>query len=168
MIHTNIPPEIGQIRNILSEVTDPEIPVLTIGDMGIIREIQIGETGKVRVVITPTYTGCPAMDMITVNIKSALQENGYDQVEVETVLYPEWTTDWISAEGKAKLKSYGIAPPAQKTTDTSFIKGENPIVHCPLCDSFDTEMISRFGSTPCKSLYKCNACLEPFDYFKCH
>jgi ring-1,2-phenylacetyl-CoA epoxidase subunit PaaD len=168
MVHTNISTGNEQIRNILSEVTDPEIPVLTIGDMGIIRDIQTDVSGLIRIVITPTYTGCPAMDMITVNIKSALQEHGYDHVEVQTVLYPEWTTDWITAEGKAKLKAYGIAPPAQKTTDTAFIKGENPIVHCPLCDSPDTEMISRFGSTPCKSLYKCNACLEPFDYFKCH
>lgn len=159
-------PEI--IREILSEVTDPEIPVLTIGDMGIVRDVRINPDSKVIVTITPTYTGCPAMDMITVNIKSALQENGIEAVEVETVLSPEWTTDWISSEGRKKLKAYGIAPPAQRTSDISFIKGENPVVQCPLCDSVNTEMISRFGSTPCKSLYKCNDCLEPFDYFKCH
>lgn len=156
------------IKEILETVTDPEIPVLTIGDMGIIRDINVDENDKVTVTITPTYTGCPAMDMITVNIKAALQDAGFMNTEVLTVLSPEWTTDWISESGKKKLREYGIAPPAEKTTDTSYIKGKNPVVACPLCGSVNTEMVSRFGSTPCKSLYRCKDCLEPFDYFKCH
>jgi ring-1,2-phenylacetyl-CoA epoxidase subunit PaaD len=160
--------QIELIKEILEAVTDPEIPVLTIGDMGIIRDINVDENDKVTVTITPTYTGCPAMDMITVNIKAALEDAGFMNTEVLTVLSPEWTTDWISEAGKKKLREYGIAPPAEKTTDTSYLTGKSPAVACPLCGSVNTEMVSRFGSTPCKSLYRCKDCLEPFDYFKCH
>ena len=157
------------IKTLLEQVTDPEIPVITISELGILQDVQYDEgTRKVIVNITPTYTGCPAMDMITVNIKSALQEVGLNNVEVVSKLEPIWTTDWITEEGRAKLKAYGIAPPVEKTTDPSFLSGQTPAIQCPQCSSFNTSMISRFGSTACKSLYKCHDCLEPFDYFKCH
>lgn len=157
------------IMNAIKSVTDPEIPVLTIDDLGVLRRVEIDPiTGQVLVEITPTYTGCPAMDMIEVNIRAALEDIGVKNARIQTVLSPAWTTDWISEEGKMKLKAYGIAPPAQTTKDKSFFIQEAPLVQCPLCDSERTEMISRFGSTACKSLYKCLDCMEPFDYFKCH
>ncbi|MBK9735727.1 MAG: phenylacetate-CoA oxygenase subunit PaaJ [Saprospiraceae bacterium] len=157
------------IKNILEHVTDPEIPVISISELGILRDVIYDiKNEKIIVQITPTYTGCPAMDMITVNIKSALQEHGYNNVEVISLLEPTWTTDWITDEGRKKLMEYGITPPVEKTSDHSFITGIRPKVQCPICNSYHTEMISRFGSTPCKSLYKCLDCLEPFDYFKCH
>jgi ring-1,2-phenylacetyl-CoA epoxidase subunit PaaD len=158
---------LDQIRSIISQVADPEIPVITIQDLGVLRDVKIIDN-TVTVYITPTYTGCPAMDMIEVNIKSALQEAGISDVKIVTVLQPVWTTDWMSPEGKQKLLDYGIAPPSQKTSDLSFIRGEPPKVICPQCGSKKTEMISQFGSTACKSMYKCLNCLEPFDYFKCH
>jgi len=154
------------IRTILKEVTDPEIPVLTIGDMGIINSVSI-ENGIVTVRITPTYSGCPAMDMIKVNILSALEDHGIFNTKVELVLSPAWTTDWITEEGKKKLKEYGIAPPVGTVNKKNLLL-EEIVVPCPQCDSPETEMISQFGSTPCKSLYRCKSCLEPFDYFKCH
>ena len=154
------------IRAILKQVTDPEIPVLTIEDMGIINSVKIID-GNIKVIITPTYSGCPAMDMITANILSALKDNGIHNVTVEMVISPAWTTDWISKEGKKKLKAYGIAPPVGSVDKNSLLP-EEVTVPCPLCNSEDTIMISQFGSTPCKSLYRCKSCLEPFDYFKCH
>jgi len=157
-----------QIYNILSQVTDPEIPVITIAELGILKDVKWDDGDKITVYITPTYNGCPAMDMITVNIKSALQEHGYQYVEVISQLEPAWTTDWITKEGRQKLMDYGISPPAENTGDVSFLKGSAPKVQCPQCKSFHTELISRFGSTACKALYKCKDCLEPFDYFKCH
>ena len=156
-----------QILKILEEVTDPEIPVLTIGDMGIIRDI-ILHNDEIEVVITPTYSGCPAMDMIQVNIKSALQAAGFQKIKVTQVLSPAWTTDWLSEEGKRKLKAYGIAPPVSDTADKSILFGEAKKIECPHCGSMNTSLTSQFGSTPCKALYKCKDCLEPFDYFKCH
>jgi ring-1,2-phenylacetyl-CoA epoxidase subunit PaaD len=156
-----------KIHKILEKVTDPEIPVLTIGDMGIIRDI-ILQDDAIEVVITPTYSGCPAMDMIEVNIKSALQGEGFQKIKVSSKLSPAWTTDWLSEEGKRKLKAYGIAPPVKETSDKSTLFGEAQKIECPQCGSKDTKLVSQFGSTPCKSLYKCNNCLEPFDYFKCH
>jgi len=157
-----------QIFNILKDVVDPEIPVITIHELGILKKIKVTEDKKVLVYITPTYNGCPAMDMISVHIKSVLQDHGYQDVEVVTLIEPIWTTDWITERGKQKLMEYGISPPAQKSTDSSFLEGATPTVVCPQCKSIHTTMISRFGSTACKSLYKCNECLEPFDYFKCH
>ncbi len=154
------------IYNLLEQVPDPEVPVLSIIDLGIVRDVII-ENDKVEIVITPTYTGCPAMDMIAVNIKAILQENNIDAT-IKTILSPAWTTDWMSESGKQKLKEYGITPPVAKTTDKLSLLGESKLVSCPRCDSNDTKMISQFGSTACKSLYKCNDCLEPFDYFKCH
>lgn len=157
------------LQKILENVVDPEIPVLTIADLGILRSVSVDEaTEMVAVQITPTYNGCPAMDMIAVNIKAALQEHGIHKVQVELVLEPAWTTDWMSEAGKAKLMAYGISPPSQKTTDARFLMGSAPVVICPQCTSERTELVSLFGSTACKSLYKCLDCLEPFDYFKCH
>jgi ring-1,2-phenylacetyl-CoA epoxidase subunit PaaD len=156
------------IFDVLATVTDPEIPVLTIMDMGIVREVNFQENGgPLEVVITPTYTGCPAMHTIEINIKAALQDYGIDNVAVRTVLSPAWTTDWLTDEGKRKLKAYGIAPPIG-SADKNSLLGEETKVECPQCGSMNTKMISQFGSTACKSLFKCLDCLEPFDYFKCH
>jgi ring-1,2-phenylacetyl-CoA epoxidase subunit PaaD len=157
-----------KIWSILETVTDPEVPVLTITDLGIIREVKINND-EIEVVITPTYTGCPAMDMIAMNIKMALLENGYHNIKITSVLSPAWTTDWMSEDGKRKLKQYGIAPPNPKQqvcNNDLFAPAE--AVQCPHCNSHHTHRISEFGSTACKSLYQCNDCKEPFDYFKCH
>ena len=152
------------IKQILENVTDPEIPVLTIADLGIIRDVKLNGD-EIEVVITPTYTGCPAMDMITMNIKLALVEHGYNKVKVTSVLSPAWTTDWMSEDGKKKLKEYGIAPPLTRS-DRPGLTGQ--LIECPQCHSTHTKLISEFGSTACKSLYQCQDCKEPFDYFKCH
>ena len=153
---------------LLESVTDPEVPVLTVNDLGIIRDVRLAEDGALEVVITPTYSGCPAMGVIEVNIRAALQEGGFDQVRVVTVLSPAWTTDWLSADGRRKLLEYGIAPPAEASLDKKALFGERKALVCPHCGSSDTEMISQFGSTACKALFRCRECLEPFDYFKCH
>lgn len=155
------------IWDILEGVTDPEIPVLTIQDLGIVRDLKIEEDGIVEVVITPTYSGCPAMNAIEVNIRATLEEHGYHKVKITTILSPAWTTDWMSEAGKAKLRAYGIAPPVGSVSKRALF-GEEPTVACPHCGSLHTEMLSQFGSTACKSLYRCKDCLEPFDYFKCH
>ena len=159
--------EIKKIREILEQVTDPEIPVLTIDDLGIIRHVMINGD-EIEVVITPTYTGCPAMDMIAMNIKLALIENGYTNIKITSVLAPAWTTDWMSEEGKRKLKEYGIAPPQSESGPRKWRGPESFHVQCPQCNSSNTRCISEFGSTACKALYQCNDCKEPFDYFKCH
>lgn len=159
---------IESIEAVIREVCDPEIPVLSIYDLGIVRAVRWDGADRVEVDITPTYTGCPAMDVITVEIKAALQEAGYQEPVVSMVWSPAWTTDWITDEGKAKMQAYGIAPPQEKTTDKSFITGEGRSVPCPQCGSHHTELVSLFGSTACKSMYKCLDCKEPFDYFKCH
>lgn len=150
-----------QIWQILEQVTDPEIPVLTIADLGIVRDVKLTDDG-VEIIITPTYTGCPAMDMIAMNIKLALIENGYSTIKITSVLSPAWTTDWMSENGKRKLKAYGIAAPDKKFNMPA------DGVECPLCNSANTRLISEFGSTACKALYQCNDCKEPFDFFKCH
>ncbi len=155
-----------KINRVLYEICDPEIPVLSIMDMGIVRGVELnGE--EVKVIITPTYTGCPAMDMISVNIKSALMNAGYKTVIVESILSPAWTTDWITETGRKRLLEYGIAPPAG-SVNKGELNSENLVIGCPLCKSTNTEMISLFGSTACKALYRCKDCKEPFDYFKCH
>jgi ring-1,2-phenylacetyl-CoA epoxidase subunit PaaD len=151
------PPHQGEgseaaIWRVLEQVPDPEIPVVSVVDLGIVREVT-----PERVRITPTYTGCPATQVIERDIRSALDEAGFAHVALETILSPPWTTDWISAEGKRKLLAYGIAPPERGRT-----------INCPQCGSGDTVEISRFGSTPCKALWRCRACAEPFDSFKCH
>ena len=158
----------AKIYEILEGVSDPEIPVLTILDLGIVRDVKVDEaTSDVEVVITPTYSGCPAMDFIEVNIRSALQEHGIGQVKITTVLSPAWTTDWLTESGKAKLKAYGIAPPVGSASKLSLL-GEKTEVECPHCGAVNTKLVSQFGSTACKALYQCRECLEPFDYFKCH
>ena len=160
---------IQQIWSILETVTDPEVPVLTVTDLGIIREVKLFDSSPgvegIEIIITPTYTGCPAMDMIAMNIRLALIEQGYENIKITTVLSPAWTTDWMSEEGKRKLKEYGIAPPVYRS-DRSGGTGEE--IPCPQCNSIHTILISQFGSTACKALYRCGDCKEPFDYFKCH
>ena len=137
---------------VLETVPDPEIPVVSVVDLGIVRSV-----APDRVTITPTYTGCPATQVIERDIRAALDAAGFRDVAIETVISPPWTTDWISESGKAKLAAYGIAPPLNER-----------VIHCPQCGSAETEEISRFGSTPCKAQWRCRACLEPFDRFKCH
>ena len=156
---------VKEVRRILEQVTDPEIPVLTITDLGILRGV-LWNDGAIQVIITPTYSGCPAMQTIEQDIRAALDRSGYTGVEVKTQLAPAWTTDWLSAAGREKLLQYGIVPPAGSTSKQSLRVPATGLA-CPRCQSADTEEISRFGSTPCKALYRCNACLEPFDYFKC-
>ncbi len=146
-------------------VTDPEIPVLTIADLGVLRGVAV-RAGRVEVAITPTYSGCPAMNMITLEIELALARAGIDNATVRTVLAPAWTTDWISEDGRRKLKDYGIAPPQQGTGRRALFDVQQ--VECPQCGSRDTQLLSEFGSTSCKALWRCRACREPFDYFKCH
>lgn len=153
------------ISDILWGISDPEIPVLSIMDLGIVREC-IEDGNQVYIKITPTYSGCPAMDTIKDDIKLTLISAGY-QPKVELVLSPAWTTDWITEEGKRKLEVYGIAPPTDAVSDKRALLHEEKIIKCPQCGSTDTVMVSQFGSTACKSLFKCNNCLEPFDYFKC-
>ncbi|WP_439504591.1 1,2-phenylacetyl-CoA epoxidase subunit PaaD [Sediminibacterium sp.] len=155
---------INAIWKILETVKDPEVPVLSVVDLGVIRAVAL-EGQHVTVTITPTYTGCPAMDMISMHIKMALNAAGY-QTTIQTILSPAWTTDWITENGKQQLKAYGIAPPVGKSFDQTYL--EDLIVPCPQCNSTHTVLVSQFGSTACKALYKCEECKEPFDYFKCH
>ena len=175
IITTASDPELKKIWQILETVDDPEVPVLSVIDLGIVRDVKFlpyppsGDGGGIEVVITPTYTGCPAMDMITMNIKMTLLEHGYHNVKVIAVLSPAWTTDWMSEEGKRKLKEYGIAPPnAKQQVCDQKLFAEAEAVQCPHCNSYHTHRISEFGSTACKALYQCDDCKEPFDYFKCH
>ncbi|MBL7697068.1 MAG: phenylacetate-CoA oxygenase subunit PaaJ [Chitinophagaceae bacterium] len=162
--------EENKILSILQSVPDPEIPVLSVIDLGIVRSINIVNTGKkVEITVTPTYSGCPAMDVITINIRMALLKSGYKEIVISKALAPAWTTDWMTETGKQKLKAYGIAPPAaHRQSDPSAMFAEQPAVQCPQCNSFNTTIISEFGSTACKALYRCNDCGEPFDHFKCH
>ena len=151
--------------DIAAQVVDPEIPVLTIADLGVLRDVAIND-GCVEVAITPTYSGCPAMNMITLEIELALEREGIHGSKVRTVLSPAWTTDWMSDDGRRKLKAYGIAPP-QAGSGRRALFGEQQVT-CPQCGSGDTEVLSEFGSTSCKALWRCRSCREPFDYFKCH
>lgn len=150
---------------VLMQVSDPEIPVLSIIDMGVVLSARIIDS-KAYVEITPTYSGCPAMDVIGDDIKKALKEAGYDS-QVKLILAPAWTTDWITQEGRDALQKYGIAPPMNPEADKSALLGNKRVVPCPQCGSTNTVMISQFGSTACKALFKCEDCKEPFDYFKC-
>lgn len=155
----------AQARRVVAEVLDPEVPVLTIDDLGILRDVEVDEAGRVMVTITPTYSGCPAMEAIRADVTAALARHGFDDVEVALVLSPAWTTDWMSEAGRQKLSAYGIAPPQAR--------GSGPVrvalsLRCPQCGSGDTRELSRFGSTACKSLWACNSCKEPFDHFKAH
>ena len=153
MVETIIPRE--QVLDWLSEVPDPEIPVLTITDLGIVRDVECGD--EIVVSLTPTYSGCPATEAIEASVVAALEDRGVTDVRIKRVLSPPWTTDWISEEGREKLRIYGIAPPERR---------KRPIA-CPRCDSDQTERVSEFGSTACKAAYRCRECLEPFEYFKC-
>jgi ring-1,2-phenylacetyl-CoA epoxidase subunit PaaD len=154
------------IWKLMEDINDPEIPVLSITDLGIVRDIKLTDSG-VEVFITPTYSGCPAMDVISMNIRMALLKEGFGKVKITQQLSPAWTTDWMTNKGKEKLKAYGIAPPVGKSFDKKYLEKELK-VECPLCHSKNTKLLSQFGSTACKALYQCTDCLEPFDYFKCH
>jgi ring-1,2-phenylacetyl-CoA epoxidase subunit PaaD len=196
------PLDAGRVWALLEQVSDPEIPVISVVDLGIVRDVQVTGPSSCAVTITPTYSGCPAMQVIADAVQAALRDAGIGQVDIITRLSPAWTTDWMSEAGKAKLKGYGIAPPAQKVVDISGLRtrprpagvasgdagpggapaspldalragvargaAPAPKVVCPHCGSSHTEITSQFGSTPCKALYKCLDCREPFDYFKCH
>lgn len=154
----------------LADVTDPEVPVLSILDLGIVRKVSVEEHGKdvsVTVTITPTYSGCPAMDVISIGIRMALASHGIKNIVVEPQLSPAWTTDWMTEEGKVKLKAYGIAPPNRKAFQPLGLFEEDN-VSCPRCGSEETELVSQFGPTSCKALFKCLSCKEPFEHFKCH
>jgi len=158
----------ARAREVAARVTDPEIPVLTIDDLGVLRAVTIDDRDgrdRVTVEITPTYSGCPAMDAIRDDIVLALTADGFHEVDVRLVLSPAWTTDWMSEEGRRKLVEYGIAPPSGRAAASGPIR-LTLSVRCPRCGSLDTREVSRFGSTSCKALYECRACLEPFDHFK--
>ncbi|QPF86764.1 phenylacetate-CoA oxygenase subunit PaaJ [Bradyrhizobium genosp. L] len=148
-----------------AQVVDPEIPVLTIADLGVLRDVQVSD-GHVEVAITPTYSGCPAMNMIALEIELALEREGIHRPKVRTVLSPAWTTDWMSEDGRRKLRDYGIAPPQPGSSRRALFGAQS--VTCPQCGSDETELLSEFGSTSCKALWRCRSCREPFDYFKCH
>ena len=153
--------ETAHLFELLSSVVDPEIPVLTLQDLGVLRDISVDD-GEVTITITPTYAGCPAMQTMQADIEKALQDAGYKQVKVKQSLSPAWSTDWMTQNGREKLRAYGIAPPLKTSCDQSSGK-----IECPQCNSSDVKRISEFGSTACKALYQCRDCLEPFDYFKC-
>ena len=154
-----------ELLPILALVSDPEIPVLTVLDLGVIREA-VEEDGVVRIKLTPTYSGCPAMDVIGEDLDKAFSEVG-KKTEIELVLAPAWSTDWISEAGRQKMEAYGIAAPLEETADKEALLGNKKLVKCTNCGSTNTHLVSQFGSTACKALFKCDACLEPFDYFKC-
>ena len=153
-----------EILGWLSEVADPEIPVLSITDLGIVRDVSVGET--VTVALSPTYSGCPATEVIEKSVIDALHERGIEDVAIKRVLSPPWTTDWISDDGREKLRNYGIAPPEHGASKRALLHGERSIA-CPRCGTANTDLVSEFGSTACKASYKCRECLEPFEYFKC-
>ncbi|TWI35866.1 1,2-phenylacetyl-CoA epoxidase subunit PaaD [Paracoccus sulfuroxidans] len=167
-------PDTDQVWRWLSEVPDPEIPVISLTDLGIIRDVQWQDDTLV-VTVTPTYSGCPATSIINLDIETALRERGIDKLRLERQLSPPWTTDWLTEEGREKLRAYGIAPPIDGTAADGVLAGRiarlagtsNLTVACPRCGSTHTEKLSQFGSTPCKASYRCKDCLEPFDYFKC-
>lgn len=155
-----------KILELISEIPDPEIPVITIDELGVIRDVVVdGENVEVK--ITPTYSGCPAMERMEKDIREILNKNGVTEPKITTVYSPPWTTDWITEKAKEKLRKYGIAPPEKTTEDKNWLTGKSKIVKCPRCGSSNTKLISQFGSTACKALYQCQDCLEPFDYFKC-
>jgi ring-1,2-phenylacetyl-CoA epoxidase subunit PaaD len=164
----------AQVWSWLDQVPDPEIPVISVVDLGIVRAVDVTTDGCV-VTITPTYSGCPAMEVIAEDIERALRARGVERLRIATRLAPAWTTDWMSDAGKAALTSYGIAPPVQQVIDISALAHgvkrhaiAQPVVACPHCGSTHTRLTSQFGSTPCKAMYQCLDCREPFDYFKCH
>jgi ring-1,2-phenylacetyl-CoA epoxidase subunit PaaD len=158
---------LARARALLEAIPDPEIPVLTLGDLGLVRAVEFDAAGALVVGIAPTYSGCPATHYIRAEAARALDTAGFANVRVRDVLSPPWSSDWISEQGRHKLREYGIAPPAGPVASVKrLLSGDLPVA-CPRCASTDTEKLSEFGSTPCKALYRCRACLEPFDSFKC-
>ena len=154
-----------KLFEILEAVSDPEIPVLSIMEMGVVRSAKM-VNDIVEIQITPTYSGCPAMDVIEEDIIKAFKEKGYN-AKVELILSPAWTTDWITPKGRKALEKYGIASPLSESADKDALLGNKKVVKCPQCGSFNTKLVSQFGSTACKAFFQCEDCLEPFDYFKC-
>ncbi len=168
MKQVDLPHIDARIRPVLAHIPDPEIPVLSILDLGVVREAVVLEQGGTRVVMTPTYSGCPAMGAMEKSVREHLEAAGFGPVEMHTRYAPAWTTDWIPSDAMEKLRAYGIAPPVGSSASKRGLLGlDDPEVACPRCASKDTRMVSQFGSTACKALYQCNQCLEPFDYFKC-
>jgi ring-1,2-phenylacetyl-CoA epoxidase subunit PaaD len=157
----------AEIWSLLEQVKDPEVPVLSILDLGIVRAVTT-EGEQIKITITPTYSGCPAMDVISMDIRLKLIEKGYRNVLIQQQLSPAWTTDWMTSEGKAKLKAFGIAPPNSKQQVCNDELFSEEAIECPRCHSYHTQLISQFASTACKSMYRCLDCKEAFDYFKCH
>lgn len=154
------------IKKVISEIPDPEIPVISIKELGVLRNIFYQEE-SLKVVITPTYSGCLAMDRFQKDIIEKLELLKVKSYEIKMQFDPAWTTDWITEEAKAKLRDYGIAPPAHKTKDKNSLLGNKQRIECPRCKTKETELVSQFGSTACKAMYRCTSCLEPFEYFKC-
>lgn len=161
---------VQKIWQLLEGVADPEVPVLSILDLGIVRGVQVAAEGRILVTITPTYSGCPAMSAIATDIRLQLLAEGYTDVEIRHQLSPAWTTDWLSEAGRRKLEAYGIAAPVPGTATGHALRlfGQDTAVRCPQCQSDNTKLLNQFGSTACKALYQCQDCREPFDYFKCH
>lgn len=158
------------IWKLLNNVPDPEIPVISVVELGVVRKVIVAhanDSSHIQIVVTPTYSGCPAIDMMSAQIRFALLKEGYKNIEIVQQLSPAWTTDWMTDATKQKLKEYGIAPPKEHHLNDDLFAIDSSI-ECPRCNSLDTKQISQFGSTACKSLYQCNNCLEPFEYFKCH
>ena len=159
----NAAPDVKTLLTVARDVPDPEIPVLTLGDLGVVRDLRVAGDGTVEVDLTPTYTGCPATAVIADDVRDALHRAGADQVRIRTVLAPAWTTDWMSDAGRRKLREYGIAPPGPAAGGPVRLAFS---VRCPHCGSADTREVSHFGSTPCKALWTCRSCTEPFESFK--
>lgn len=157
---------VDEVWALLNTIPDPEIPVISIVELGVVRNVKV-DSKNIDIQITPTYTGCPATNVFEQDIRKELTAAGFETVNISFQYNPAWTTDWMGEEAREKLREFGIAPPEGSTSDKRFLLGEKPLVKCPQCGSENTEMTSQFGSTACKSLYKCNDCLEPFDYFKC-
>jgi len=160
------PAALARLREILAEVPDPEIPVLSVLDLGVVRHLRERADGTIEVGVAPTYSGCPATPVIKADIIHALERGGFRALAVD-VLSPPWTSDWISEEGRRKLVAFGIAPPAQAVASARRLLHPDLAIACPRCGSTGTKKLSEFGSTPCKAHYRCESCLEPFDYFKC-
>lgn len=156
----------AEVWEVLEQIPDPEIPVISITELGVVRDVKI-DGSSIAIKITPTYSGCPATNVFEQDIKVEMDKLGFEEVSISFQYSPAWTTDWLNEEARDKLRKFGIAPPEGTTKDKKFLLGEDPTVRCPQCKSTNTVMTSQFGSTACKSLYKCNDCLEPFDYFKC-
>lgn len=155
-----------KVWRLLADVPDPEIPILSVIELGVVRYVRDEQERGIAVGVSPTYTGCPATEVIQASIKELLQQAGFEKVRIDSVLAPPWTSDWLSDSAREKLREYGIAPPAETVSSPRRLFGD-PTIHCPRCASARTERVSEFASTPCKALYKCTSCLEPFEYFKC-